>query len=431
MDWPSRLLLVVLLGLLSVLGVVVAGVSLHAHAAPAATLTVTDCSGETGPGRIGTVIGSASAGDTITFSCSGTIPIISTLTISKNLTLDGSGQSVTLDGGNSVQVLSVNSGVSFTLNALTIAHGLSNNGGGLADIGGTVSISNSTFANNSSPGAGGGLFNVGGTVSISNSTFANNSAGAEGGGLFNQFSSTVTISNSTFASNSASRGGGGLFNQPLGVLTISNSTFASNSATFVGGIDNAGTGMRIGGSIVANNTGGNCIGDTLSTGYNLESSTDCGFTGTGDLQNTDPKLDPSSLQNNGGPTQTLALQPDSAAVDQIPVGSSCPATDQRGVSRPQGPTCDIGAFEMTAADGLTVMIHVVNSFHLKKGLQTSLDAKLRAALKAVQAGDTATACSDLSDFIGQVQAQSGKGLTTAQATQLVNEATVIKTRLGC
>ena len=181
--------------------------------------------------------------------------------------------------------------------------------------------------------------------------------------------------------------------------------------------------------------GGNCLNlfpaTITSTGYNLESSTDCRFTGTGDLQNTDPKLDPNGLQNNGGPTQTLALEPDSAAVDQIPVGSSCPATDQRGVSRPQGPTCDIGAFEMTAADGLTVMIHVVNSFHLAKGLQTSLDAKLTAALKAVKAGDTATACSDLSDFIGQVQAQSGKGLTTAQATQLVNEATVIRTRLGC
>ena len=86
---------------------------------------------------------------------------------------------------------------------------------------------------------------------------------------------------------------------------------------------------------------------------------------------------------------------------------------------------------MKTSDGLTVMIHVVNSFHLAKGLQTSLDKELQAALKAVQKGDIATACSALSDFIGQVQAQSGKGLTTAQATQLLNEAAVIKTRLGC
>src|SRR6266702_4773936 len=139
--------------LLSALGVVVAGVSLHAHAAPAATLTVTDCSGETGPGRIGTVISSASAGDTITFSCSGSIPITSTLSIStNNLTLDGSGQTVTLDGGNSTQVLLVNNGVTFTLKALTIAHGSAPSdigGGGLYNNGGTVTISNSTFSGNS------------------------------------------------------------------------------------------------------------------------------------------------------------------------------------------------------------------------------------------------------------------------------------------
>ena len=71
----------------------------------------------------------------------------------------------------------------------------------------------------------------------------------------------------------------------------------------------------------ANNSGGNCFepgGSFSDQGYNLESGTDCGFRGMGDLQNTDPKLDPNGLQNNGGPTQTLALEPDSAAVDQIP-----------------------------------------------------------------------------------------------------------------
>jgi FIMAH domain-containing protein len=482
MGWPSRLLLVVLLGLLSGLGVVMAGVSLHAHAAPAATLTVTDCSGETGPGQIGTVISSASAGDTITFSCSGTIPITSTLTISKNLTIDGSGQTITLDGGSSTQVLSVNSGVTFTLKALTIAHGSAFNGGGLLNRGtmsisnstfsgnsddlgggiennGTLTISNSTFSGNQATIAGGGIDN-GGTLTISNSTFSDNSAGT-GGGIENEVGRMLTISNSTFSGNSATGLGGGILNNDGtltisnstfsgnsvtagsggglfnigGTATISNSTFANNSASGGGGLFNTGGGtVNIAQSIVANNSahlGANCFGGVVDNGYNLSSDSSCGFTGTGSLQNTAPKLDPNGLQNNGGPTQTLALEPDSPAVDHIPVGSSCPATDQRGVSRPQGPACDIGAFEMTAADGLSVMIHVVDSFHLAKGLQTSLDAKLTAALKAVQAGDTATACSDLSDFIGQVQAQSGKGLTTAQATQLVNEATVIRTRLGC
>jgi hypothetical protein len=85
-------------------------------------------------------------------------------------------------------------------------------------------------------------------------------------------------------------------------------------------------------------------GRTTDQGYNLESGTDCGFTGTGSLQNTDPKLDPGGLQSNGGPTQTIAVQPASPAIDQIPA-ASCPVTDQRGVSRLPGERCDIGAYE--------------------------------------------------------------------------------------
>ena len=107
--------------------------------------------------------------------------------------------------------------------------------------------------------------------------------------------------------------------------------------------------MSISQSIVANNSsifggGNNCSGGISDQGYNLESSTDCGFTGTGSLQNTDPKLDPSGLQNNGGPTQTIALLSSSPAIDHIPA-ANCPATDQRGVSWLPGERCDIGAFE--------------------------------------------------------------------------------------
>ena len=96
--------------------------------------------------------------------------------------------------------------------------------------------------------------------------------------------------------------------------------------------------------------------------------TSCGFTGTGSLQTTDPKLDPGGLQNNGGPTQTIALLASSPAIDYIPVGNvtnnfNCPATDQRGNRRPD-PTfrpdgtlvsesaCDIGAYESNYDDDL-------------------------------------------------------------------------------
>src|SRR5581483_9101899 len=99
----------------------------------------------------------------------------------KNLTLDGSGQNVTLDGQNSVGVLEVYPNVNFTLNALTIANGAASNsnddlGGGIIYAGGgTVTISNSTFANDSASN-GGAIYNNGSTVNISNSTFTNDSA---------------------------------------------------------------------------------------------------------------------------------------------------------------------------------------------------------------------------------------------------------------
>src|SRR5205807_970621 len=214
-------------------------------------------------------------GDVIAFACSGDIKLSSTLKITGSMTLDGSGQSVTLDGGNSTQVLYVNNGVTFTLKALTIAHGVralnalrtsTSAGGGLDNEGGTVTISNSTFSGNSAS-YGGGLDHCNGTVSISNSSFSGNSTTdggrlSRGRGLDGRVISnggTLSISNSTFSGNSAS-GGGGLFNNSNGELTISNSTFSGNSADSGqgGGLFTFYGEVNIGGSIVAENTGGDC-----------------------------------------------------------------------------------------------------------------------------------------------------------------------------
>ena len=104
-----------LVGLALLLGVgVLASLGLAsrtAHAQPAATSIVSTCDDAT----LRSAISNAASGDTITFGCSGTITLGSKLVISKNLTLDGSGQQVTLSGGDSVRVLSVNPGVTFTL----------------------------------------------------------------------------------------------------------------------------------------------------------------------------------------------------------------------------------------------------------------------------------------------------------------------------
>jgi len=121
--------------------------------------------------------------------------------------------------------------------------------------------------------------------------------------------------------------------------------------------------LRVTNTIIANSTsGGSCAGDVTDGGHNIDDGTTCGFTGT-DCTNTtgtsfcdtNPVLDPAGLQNNGGPTQTIALQATSAAVDAgneticskttgtAPVNS----LDQRGFARPGGghTHCSIGAFE--------------------------------------------------------------------------------------
>ena len=86
----------------------------------------------------------------------------------------------------------------------------------------------------------------------------------------------------------------------------------------------------------------NCLGNITDGGHNLSSDASCAFTAVGSMNNTDPKLGP--LADNGGPTLTMALLPGSPAID---AGSAvgAPATDQRGVPRPQGAGVDIGAFE--------------------------------------------------------------------------------------
>ncbi len=236
------------------------------------------------------------------------------------MTIDGSGQNVTLDGQNQMRVLQVNNGINFTLNSLTIAHGFSSDIGAGLWSWGTVNINNSTIADNVADNYAGGLYNLG-TMSISNSTVANNSA-TYGGGMLNDGGNTVNISNSTFANNSSTQGGG---------------------------IDNGGT-INVSNSLFAN-SGGNCVnGTTNDQGYNLSSDSTCGFSASTSQQNIDPLLDPNGLQNNGGLTQTIALQQGSPAIDQIPV-ASCPATDQRGFPRPDDSetTCDIGAYESGAA----------------------------------------------------------------------------------
>ena len=102
-------------------------------------------------------------------------------------------------------------------------------------------------------------------------------------------------------------------------------------------------------SLVALNAGGNCSGSLLDGGHNLGfGDSTCPAT----FATGNPNL--GALQDNGGPTRTISLGAGSAAIDQIPAaGSGCPPTDQRGVPRPSGPKCDIGAYEVAPPVAVT------------------------------------------------------------------------------
>ncbi|MFT3891575.1 MAG: putative Ig domain-containing protein [Anaerolineales bacterium] len=225
-------------------------------------------------------------------------------------------------------------------------------GGGVVNNGGsTATVTNSTFSNNSSSSGGyggGGITNFA-ILNMTNSSFSGNSA-YFGGGIEN-INGTLTLANSTFSGNNANNNGGGIYNSS-GILIIKNSTFSGNSATNGGGINNDLGTLTMANTIIANSTtGGDCVGTNTAPSINnlIEDTTNaCGLTDNvnGNIIGSDPNLGP--LANNGGPTQTHALITGSPAINAASAGF-CPSIDQRGITRPQGANCDIGAFEYTGA----------------------------------------------------------------------------------
>ena len=218
----------------------------------------------------------------------------------------------------------------------TFSQNNADNGGGIFSLG-TLEVMDSTFSGNAAGTRGGGILDWG-TTTVTNSTFSGNTGGT-GGGIYNAV--TLDVINSTFSGNRADNGGG-ITNSAT--LEVTSSTFSQNNADNGGGIyGDYGTAI-LKNTIVADSTGGNCTNSSVSLitdgGGNL-SWPDTTCPGL----NADPLLGP--LQDNGGPTQTRGLLAGSLAVDAALL-ENCPATDQRGVSRPQGAGCDIGAYESVA-----------------------------------------------------------------------------------
>jgi hypothetical protein len=365
----------------------------------AATDTVTTCSGS-GPGSLPAVVQSAGWGDTVTFSaslsaCPGhVITLDNAIDVTADLTIDGPGAAaLAVSGNNVVGDFDVASGVTATISGLTIEGGGDNYDGGGIYNNGTLTVADSLLTDNSS-GVGGAISNVGGTLTVTESAVTGNNANDVAGGIWNDSDSVLTVADSTLSYDRA-EAGGGIWNE--GEATVVDSTLSGDTADMNdggailnygsldiiastlwgndgGGIDNGGA-ASLAATIVAHSSlGADCSGSMADAGYNIDDDGSCGLSGADDSQSdVDPDLGP--LENNGGPTVTEAPAAGSPALDQIPLGATalgttlCPGGDQRGVTRPQGAACDIGAVDLvpappaiTSADTVTFTVGTPQSF---------------------------------------------------------------------
>lgn len=213
-------------------------------------------------------------------------------------------------------------------------------GGGIVNNG-DLRLSRSTIDANTSDENGGGVWNgVLGVLMVTDSTISANTAAARGGGIWNF--GALSLTNVTVSANFTGNTTSGAIHNLLTAATLTNVTIGDNNG---GGIANSGANatVTLKNTIVANSAfGANCSGAIISKGHNLDSANTCGFSGSGDIINSNPMLGP--LANYGGPTETQALLPGSPAINTGD-NAGCPPADQRGVSRPWGIACDIGAYE--------------------------------------------------------------------------------------
>lgn len=345
-------------------------------------------------------------GGTITFNCGPnphTILLTNTKTLTDDTIIDG-GDLITLSGGGAIRPFLV-TGSPVEIRHLTLTQGQTAFGGGIqVATGGYLTLADSHLTANTATGIGGGLHVDGGTavllrvtlyqnnanygggiynngdLTLADVTLAENDATSGGGGLYNNQS--ATLSNVTLATNNTGDGGA-IFNSATATITMSNGTLSGNQANFGAGLFNngvatltyvtiAGNQALGGGGGIIHNSGGvprltmtnvilaqntapttandQCLfykaPDSLT--YSLWSGVSCGAAAAdGNQPDTDALLAPLGFTGTGLPselTMTHALLLGSPAEDMGTCVSG-PATDQRGVTRPQGAGCDVGAVE--------------------------------------------------------------------------------------
>jgi CSLREA domain-containing protein len=227
-----------------------------------------------------------------------------------------------------------------------VVTGGNGSGGGGIRAGGTFTLRNSTLVGNVSSTFGGGLLFAGRTATIEGTTFRGNTAGIRGGGFHRfltlNFDRTQLI-NSTVVENHAPVGGG-VYVSSDGPFDFIHTTIAGNTSTAEFG---SGAAWDLVQRLSFYNTliaGNNCGGPIANTnGHNIEGPSSTCFL-PGEDQTGVADLGLGVLGDYGGPTPTLPILPGSPALDAALLGD-CPETDQRGIFRPQGSGCDVGAFE--------------------------------------------------------------------------------------
>ncbi|WP_334142725.1 right-handed parallel beta-helix repeat-containing protein [Rhabdothermincola sp.] len=275
------------------------------------------------------------------------------------LTISGAGAGLTvLDGPSRDTLLFVNGGANVTVRGLTLTG--SSDSGPAVLIYGTLLLDQVEVVGNENIDSDGTVVVASimtdegpfyGELTVRRSTIADNSVEGDGGAIYAPYEGVVIrVENSTITGNRAGGPGGAIY-AAEGTLELSFVTIAGNSSS------RAGDGLylednltfRVTGSILQGDDQA-CIYDgdvdTVSGGGNVVADTSCALGATNDREGADPQLAP--LADNGGPTRTMAIPAGSPAVDNA-LARGCPATDQRGVSRPQGAACDSGAYELEVA----------------------------------------------------------------------------------
>jgi len=284
----------------------------------------------------------AEGGGPHTFACSGPTTVVTDqeIVIDRDVMLDGGGN-LRVDGDSDHTVFSVAGGVRAELEGIKVTGGNGTWAGGIHNNeDGLLILVDCTVSGNTGV-SGGGISSLG-QLTILHSTISGNTANI-GGGILNSADDLASIQRSTISGNTADFNGGAIANN-RGLLILQDVTIAANQTVVPLGDD-----LVTGGTVSMRNTlfEGTCTPVPVdSEGGNIESpGNTCGLDESeGDQIDISPQaLGLGPLQDNGGLTETHGLREGSVAIDAV---ACINPTDQRGVSRPQGVGCDVGAFEL-------------------------------------------------------------------------------------